>query len=337
MPPHDKLYEQSRSTGCGRQPSDSKFDLTVGELAPIFDNGRLTTGWTFVEELAGLSPSLLHRQSEIFVWQAVIAAFALVAKVARPIRDAVRSSHCVNLDVGGQSRSLTMFAIRQRASRIVTTRQTVVLSRHVAATPVVVVEVTRPLSGRESERARERERGQGGPVCGHLAGGPLWGTLSGLGSFEREKSGGEGRHPFTRYLNLGFSGLRCGINSRVEGECYRGGFRNSFWPSFHAADCTLMCSSAANGLAVLSARCPMSRPHTMSYRILRAYEIGGATRFDLLSMHQDPCAGQKNIAPIEGDRATHCLNNDDLLFEQHARRGAVEVNRWFGDHIGFLC
>jgi hypothetical protein len=81
------------SSGCGRQPSDSKFDLTVGELAPIFDNGRVATGWTFVEELAGLSPSLLHRQSEIFVWQAVIAAFALVAKLARPIRDAVRSSH----------------------------------------------------------------------------------------------------------------------------------------------------------------------------------------------------------------------------------------------------
>lgn len=114
----------------GRQPSDSKFDLTVGELAPIFDNGRIATGWTFVEDLAGLSPSLLHRQSEIFMWQAVIAAFALVAKIARPIRDAVRSSHCINLDVGGQSRSLTMFAIRQRASRIVITRQTVVLSRH---------------------------------------------------------------------------------------------------------------------------------------------------------------------------------------------------------------
>jgi hypothetical protein len=117
----------------GRQPSDSKFDLTVGELAPIFDNGRIATGWTFVEELAGLSPSLLHRQSETFMWQALIAAFALVAKIARPIRDAVRSSHCINLDVGGQSRSLTMFAIRQRASRIVITRQTVVLSRHVVA------------------------------------------------------------------------------------------------------------------------------------------------------------------------------------------------------------
>jgi hypothetical protein len=121
------------SSRPGRQPSDSKFDLTVGELAPIFDNGRIATGWTFVEELAGLSPSLLHRQSENFMWQAVIAAFALVAKIARPIRDVVRSSHCINLDVGGQSRSPTMFAIRQRASRIVITRQTVVLSRHVAA------------------------------------------------------------------------------------------------------------------------------------------------------------------------------------------------------------
>jgi hypothetical protein len=89
------------SPGPGRQPSDSKFDLTVGELAPIFDNGRIATGWTFVEELAGLSPSLLHRQSENFMRQAVIAAFALVAMIARPIRDVVRSSHCINLDVGG--------------------------------------------------------------------------------------------------------------------------------------------------------------------------------------------------------------------------------------------
>src|SRR6476619_1549807 len=49
-----------------RQPSDSKFDLTIGELAPIFDNGRIATGRTFVDELAGLNPSLLQRQSEIF-------------------------------------------------------------------------------------------------------------------------------------------------------------------------------------------------------------------------------------------------------------------------------
>jgi hypothetical protein len=82
-------------------PSGRKFDLTVGELAPIFDNGPIATGRTFVEELAGHSPSLLHRQSETFMWQAVIVAFALVAKIARPIRDTVRSSHCINLDVGG--------------------------------------------------------------------------------------------------------------------------------------------------------------------------------------------------------------------------------------------
>src|SRR6266481_263887 len=58
----------------GRQPSDSKFDLAVGELAPIFDNGRIATERTFVEELAGLSPSLLQRQSEIFMCQVVILA-----------------------------------------------------------------------------------------------------------------------------------------------------------------------------------------------------------------------------------------------------------------------
>ena len=85
----------------GRQPAGSKFDMTVGELTPIFDNGRIATGWTFVEDLAGLSPSFLQRQSEIFIWQAVIVA--LVAKSARPIRDTVRSSHCVNLNVWGKS------------------------------------------------------------------------------------------------------------------------------------------------------------------------------------------------------------------------------------------
>jgi hypothetical protein len=39
----------------------------------------------------------------------------------------------------------------------------------------------------------------------------------------------------------------------------------------------------------------------------------------------------------EGDRAAHRLDSHDLLFEQHARRGAVGVNRWFGDHIGFFA
>jgi hypothetical protein len=34
-----------------------------------------------------------------------------------------------------------------------------------------------------------------------------------------------------------------------------------------------------------------------------------------------------------GDRAAHRLDNHELLFEQHARRGAVEVNGWFGDQI----
>jgi hypothetical protein len=85
----------------GRQPSDSKFDLAVGELAPIFDNGRIATGRTFVDELAGLSPSLLQRQSEIFMCQVVILAFSQVAKIARPIRNTVRSSHCINLNVRG--------------------------------------------------------------------------------------------------------------------------------------------------------------------------------------------------------------------------------------------
>ena len=51
----------------GRQRSHGKFDLTVGELTPIFDNGRMSTDSTFIEDLAGLSTSLLHRQSEIFM------------------------------------------------------------------------------------------------------------------------------------------------------------------------------------------------------------------------------------------------------------------------------
>jgi hypothetical protein len=88
------------SPGPGRQPPDSKFDLTVGELAPIFDNGRIATDRTLVEDLAGLSPSFLQRQPEIFMRQVVIVA--LVAKSARPIRDTVRSSHCVRHDVWGE-------------------------------------------------------------------------------------------------------------------------------------------------------------------------------------------------------------------------------------------
>lgn len=48
-------------------PSGSKFDLSVGELTPIFDNGRIATGRTFVEDLAGLTPSFLQRQFEIFI------------------------------------------------------------------------------------------------------------------------------------------------------------------------------------------------------------------------------------------------------------------------------
>jgi hypothetical protein len=55
------------SIGVVGNPSGSKFDLSVGQLAPIFDNGRIAAGRTFVEDLAGLSPSLLQRQSEIFV------------------------------------------------------------------------------------------------------------------------------------------------------------------------------------------------------------------------------------------------------------------------------
>ena len=73
--------------------------MTVGELAPIFDNGRIATDRTLVEDLAGLSPSFLQWQSEIFVCQAVIVA--LVANSARAIRDTVRSSHCINHNVGG--------------------------------------------------------------------------------------------------------------------------------------------------------------------------------------------------------------------------------------------
>ena len=84
----------------GRQPSDSKFDLTVGELTPIFDNARISTDRAFIEDLAGLSPSFLQRQPEIFMRQVVIVA--LVAKSARPIRDTVRSSHCVRHDVWGE-------------------------------------------------------------------------------------------------------------------------------------------------------------------------------------------------------------------------------------------
>jgi hypothetical protein len=74
----------------GRQLSDSKFDLTVGELAPVFDNGCVATGRTFVEDLAGLGPSLLQGQSEIF---------------AQAIRDTVRSSHCVNSQCLGDRRN----------------------------------------------------------------------------------------------------------------------------------------------------------------------------------------------------------------------------------------
>ena len=96
-PPPAQGYPSIRS----RQPSDSKFDLTIGELAPIFDNGRIATGRTFVDELAGLGPSLLQRQSEIFVCQAVILAFAQVVKNARSIRNTVRSSHSINLNVRG--------------------------------------------------------------------------------------------------------------------------------------------------------------------------------------------------------------------------------------------
>jgi hypothetical protein len=33
------------------------------------------------------------------------------------------------------------------------------------------------------------------------------------------------------------------------GKCYRGGFRNNFWPSCHAANCALICSSAASRAA----------------------------------------------------------------------------------------
>jgi hypothetical protein len=84
-----------------RQPSHGKLNLTVGKLTPIFDNGRIATHRTLTEDLASLTPSLLHWQSEIFMWQAVIVAFALVANIARPGRDTVRSSHCVYLNVGG--------------------------------------------------------------------------------------------------------------------------------------------------------------------------------------------------------------------------------------------
>jgi hypothetical protein len=43
----------------------------------------------------------------------------------------------------------------------------------------------------------------------------------------------------------GFSSHRHGRGTGQRGKCHRGGFRNRFWPSCQAANCTLMSSSAA--------------------------------------------------------------------------------------------
>ena len=75
-------------------------------------------------------------------------------------------------------------------------------------------------------------------------------------------------------------------------------FRNNFWPSCHAANCALMCSSAA--ASVLRGPSCSFRPlphvtaiyHELS-AFFRAYEIGGATRSVLSSIHSRPVCRPK--------------------------------------------
>lgn len=91
--------------------------------------------------------------------------------------------------------------------------------------------------------------------------------------------------------------VTCSTRSRC--PCYRGGFTNNFWPSCHAANCALMCSSAA--ASVLNGPSCSFRPlpHvTATYQkpsaFFRACATGGKTRsVSIQSMPKNVVCGQR--------------------------------------------
>jgi hypothetical protein len=48
MPPPPRTGGPAVILICRRQPADSKFDLAVGKLAPVFDDRHVTVGRTFI-------------------------------------------------------------------------------------------------------------------------------------------------------------------------------------------------------------------------------------------------------------------------------------------------
>jgi hypothetical protein len=79
-----------------RKASHREFDLPVGKLAPVFDDGHVTAGQDIRREFARLKPGGLQWQPKSFVLEGIILPFAQVTQIARPIRDIARLFHCVS-------------------------------------------------------------------------------------------------------------------------------------------------------------------------------------------------------------------------------------------------
>ena len=77
-----------------RQPPHREFDLSVGKLAPIFNDGHIIAGRILVQYLPGLKTGRVQRQRKCFAQEANFASQpADVAQFARPVCNISRALH----------------------------------------------------------------------------------------------------------------------------------------------------------------------------------------------------------------------------------------------------
>ena len=74
-----------------RQPSHREFDLPVGKLTPILDDGHVPAGGICIEDLARLWAGLRDRQRKRLTYEAIAFKFATVPLIARLICNISRS------------------------------------------------------------------------------------------------------------------------------------------------------------------------------------------------------------------------------------------------------
>jgi hypothetical protein len=76
-----------------RQPPQREFYLTVGKLAPVFDDCYVATSRIFVENLTRLKTRGVQRQRKDFAQKANILQSVQAARIARPIRQILWALH----------------------------------------------------------------------------------------------------------------------------------------------------------------------------------------------------------------------------------------------------